>query len=113
MLGQLFGRKSESDRTRKSGHAEFERIAMPHADALYGAALRMTRDAGHAEDLVQVTLLGLYRYFMVVDGQSTPRSTQFLIGFAFVSLGLYFGMCPWVDHQQHGAEEGGEDGEGL
>ena len=43
-----------------------------------------------------VTLLGLYRYFMVVDGQSTPRSTQFLIGFAFVSLGLYFGMCPWV-----------------
>ena len=41
-----------------------------------------------------VTLLGLYRYFMVVDGQSTPRSTQFLIGFAFVSLGLYFGMCP-------------------
>lgn len=43
-----------------------------------------------------VTLLGLYRYFMVVDGQSTPRSTQFLIGLAFLCLGLYFGMCPWV-----------------
>ena len=34
MLGQLFGRKSE----KKTSLAEFERIAMPHADALYGAA---------------------------------------------------------------------------
>ncbi len=36
---------------------------MPQADALYGAALRMTRNETLAEDLVQETLLRAYRFW--------------------------------------------------
>lgn len=43
--------------------AEFEREAMPHLDALYGAALRLTRSPSDAEDLVQDTLLRAYRFW--------------------------------------------------
>lgn len=41
--------------------ANFTRDAMPFMDALYGAALRMTRNAADAEDLVQETYLRAYR----------------------------------------------------
>lgn len=55
MLKRFFGKKDE--------HAEFEKIAMPHADALFGAAMRMTRDRSQAEDLVQETLLRAFRFW--------------------------------------------------
>ena len=55
MLKRLFGRSTE--------HASFQETAMPHADALYGAAMRMTRDPAQAEDLVQETLLRAYRFW--------------------------------------------------
>lgn len=41
----------------------FERDAMPLLDQLYGAALRMTRSAPDAEDLVQETYLKAYSAF--------------------------------------------------
>ena len=44
----------------RSGFAE---LAMPVAPQLYGAALRMTRNAADAEDLVQETYLRAYRGF--------------------------------------------------
>ena len=58
MFNRLFGRGS-----KKPEHLEFEEVAMPQADALYGAALRMTRDPTQAEDLVQETLLRAYRFW--------------------------------------------------
>lgn len=40
---------------------EFEELVGPHLDALFGFALRMTRDRDAAEDLLQETLLRAYR----------------------------------------------------
>jgi RNA polymerase sigma-70 factor (ECF subfamily) len=43
--------------------AEFERQAMPFLESLYNTALRMTRNAQDAEDLVQETFLRAYRSY--------------------------------------------------
>ena len=56
MFRRLFGQQRPSTDS-------FESIAMPQADVLYGAALRMTRDATMAEDLVQETLMRAYRFW--------------------------------------------------
>lgn len=50
---------------RKNGGArsEFEALAVEHMDALYGAALRLTRSPKDAEDLVQDTYLKAFRFF--------------------------------------------------
>src|SRR5215216_4253658 len=41
--------------------AEFARAALSHIDSLYGTALRLTRRAADAEDLVQDTYLKAFR----------------------------------------------------
>ena len=43
--------------------ARFEEQAMEHMSSLYTAALRMTRNAADAEDLVQETYLKAYKYY--------------------------------------------------
>jgi RNA polymerase sigma-70 factor (ECF subfamily) len=43
--------------------ADFADLAMPYMDALYSAAMRMTRNPSDAEDLVQETYLRAYRGF--------------------------------------------------
>jgi len=43
--------------------ARFEAEVLPHLDRLYSAALRYTRDATDAEDLVQETVAKAYRSF--------------------------------------------------
>ncbi|MEU6266346.1 sigma-70 family RNA polymerase sigma factor [Saccharopolyspora shandongensis] len=53
-------RGEENDEQRA---ARFERDAMPLLDQLYGAALRMTRNAQDAEDLVQETYLKAFSAF--------------------------------------------------
>jgi RNA polymerase sigma-70 factor (ECF subfamily) len=50
-----FGRKN------REGN-EFQRDALQHLDALYGTALRLTRDPSEAQDLVQDTLVRAYRF---------------------------------------------------
>ncbi|MBX3272637.1 MAG: sigma-70 family RNA polymerase sigma factor [Sandaracinaceae bacterium] len=42
---------------------EFEREALKHLDALYGAALRYTRSPSDAEDLVQDAFVRAYRFY--------------------------------------------------
>jgi RNA polymerase sigma-70 factor (ECF subfamily) len=42
---------------------KFERAALPHLDAVYTAALRLTRNPDDAEDLLQETILRAYRFF--------------------------------------------------
>ncbi len=42
---------------------EFEREALQHLDALYGTAMRLTRNPRDAEDLVQDALLRAYRFW--------------------------------------------------
>ena len=42
---------------------EFEDTALQHMNALYSAALRMSRDKTEADDLVQDTYLRAYRFF--------------------------------------------------
>jgi diguanylate cyclase (GGDEF)-like protein len=43
-----------------------------------------------------VTLFALYRYYMRHETSSTPKSTRVLIGVSFFSIGVVFGMCPWL-----------------
>ena len=47
----------------KQRRAEFEQEALPYLDNLYATALRLTRSASDAEDLVQDTLLKAYRFY--------------------------------------------------
>lgn len=44
-------------------YADFEKEAIPHMDALYNFALRMTGDEDDADDLVQETFLKAFRFF--------------------------------------------------
>ena len=48
---------------RRPSRADFEREALPHTQALYSAAVRLTRNERDAEDLVQDCLLRAYRFF--------------------------------------------------
>lgn len=44
-------------------YADFEREAIPHMDALYNFALKMTGDSDDADDLIQETYLKAFRFF--------------------------------------------------
>ena len=52
---------SDGDRSAPRELDEFEAAALSHIDSLYGTALRLTRRAADAEDLVQDTYLKAFR----------------------------------------------------
>src|ERR671920_1720234 len=47
--------------TSRGDDAEFAQAALSHIDSLYGTAVRLTRNAADAEDLVQDTYLKAFR----------------------------------------------------
>jgi RNA polymerase sigma-70 factor (ECF subfamily) len=52
---------------------------MPHLPALYGSALRLCRNEGDAEDLVQETLLRAYRFFDTFEAGTNCKAWLFRI----------------------------------
>lgn len=58
-----FASRTLSRTTRTKTEKRFEQEAMPHARALYGAAMRLTRSPDDAADLVQETFLKAFRAF--------------------------------------------------
>src|SRR5215470_2524670 len=58
---------------------EFEEEALPHVDALFGVALRLTRNPRDAEDLVQDALLRAYRYWHKFEQGTNCRAWLFKI----------------------------------
>ena len=59
--------------------AQFEETVLPHTNALYGSAYRLTRNAGDAEDLVQETLLRAYRFWHSFTEGSNCKAWLFKI----------------------------------
>jgi len=43
-----------------------------------------------------LTLFAMYGYYMRGGNNGTSRAMQILVGAAFASIGLLFGLCPWV-----------------
>jgi len=60
--------------TQSTKRAEFERQALVHVDALYGAAYRLTRNPRDAEDLVQDALLRAYRFWDSFEQDSNCKA---------------------------------------
>jgi RNA polymerase sigma-70 factor (ECF subfamily) len=64
---------------RRASRSDFEREAMPQLPALYGAALRLCRNEGDAEDLVQETMLRAYRFFDTFEAGTNCKAWLFRI----------------------------------
>ena len=63
-MATLSGFFTQSNGRRSSkAQSTFELEAMPHVNALYGAAMRFTRSPSDASDLVQETLLKAFKAF--------------------------------------------------
>ncbi|MGD0337379.1 MAG: sigma-70 family RNA polymerase sigma factor [Bacteroidota bacterium] len=58
---------------------EFQREAVPHMDALYNYALRMTGDPNDADDLLQDTYLKAYRFWDKYEKGTNIRAWLFRI----------------------------------
>lgn len=65
--------------SRQSSRSKFESVALPHLDALYGSALRLTRDARDAEDLVQETVMRAYTFFDKFEEGTNAKAWLFRI----------------------------------
>jgi len=60
-------------------HKEFEQQALPHMEVLYNYALRITRNAEDANDLLQETYLKAYRFWDKFEQGTNLRAWLFRI----------------------------------
>jgi len=67
--------KAKINEKRKS----FDAQALPHMDALFRTALRMTKNTNDAEDLVQETYVKAYRFWEKFEPGSNARAWLFKI----------------------------------
>src|SRR5215831_14213376 len=66
-------------RQKREERREFEELALPHLDSLYGTALRLTHNEKDAEDLVQDTLLRAFRFFHRFERGTNVKAWLFKI----------------------------------
>jgi RNA polymerase sigma-70 factor (ECF subfamily) len=69
----------ESPSLQLNRRKQFEAEAVPHMDALYRTALRMTKNQTDAEDLVQETMVKAYRFWDKFEPGSNCRAWLFKI----------------------------------
>ncbi|MFQ5912580.1 MAG: sigma-70 family RNA polymerase sigma factor [Nitrospinota bacterium] len=65
--------------SRRQQRKEFELFALVHLDAIYRAALRLSRDPAEAEDLAQEVFFRAYRSFHQFERGSNCRAWLFKI----------------------------------
>jgi RNA polymerase sigma-70 factor (ECF subfamily) len=64
---------------KQAAQLEFESQALAHIDALYGTALKLTRSAPDAEDLVQDTYLKAHRFYESFEAGTNLKAWLFKI----------------------------------
>jgi RNA polymerase sigma-70 factor, ECF subfamily len=60
-------------------HAEFEKEIIPHTNALFNYAMRITGDSDDADDLVQETLMKAFRFFDKFEKGTNSKAWLFRI----------------------------------
>jgi RNA polymerase sigma-70 factor (ECF subfamily) len=71
--------KGNIDLNEQQKYVDFEKEALPHMNALYNFALRMTGDADDADDLVQETYLKAFRFFDKFEKGTNAKAWLFRI----------------------------------
>jgi RNA polymerase sigma-70 factor (ECF subfamily) len=75
----LFNRKPPQRPAENPARRAFEEEALSHLDALYAAAMRLTRSATDAEDLVQDTFVKAYRFYDRFEAGTNLKAWLFKI----------------------------------
>jgi RNA polymerase sigma-70 factor (ECF subfamily) len=104
--------RRSSGRTLAAGDddAEFARAALSHIDSLYGTALRLTRRAADAEDLVQDTYLKAFRSSHQFERGTNLKAWLFtILHNTFRNIRRHDGRSP-VDVDSDAVERAANDG---
>lgn len=70
---------SNKPQTDQEKQEEFSREILPHMDAIYTFALRLTADPNDAEDLVQDTIVKAYRFFSSFEKGTNAKAWLYRI----------------------------------
>jgi RNA polymerase sigma-70 factor (ECF subfamily) len=68
-----------ADAADRAAREEFARLALAHLDALHATALRLTRSAADADDLVQDTFLKAHRFYEHYEAGTNLKAWLFKI----------------------------------